>query len=72
MPFDPAKYEWVSTGPGQWTVRSKDATPSKPAGYMGPSARDLIGGDISFSLGGGVEFGPEDVSPRPEAPSYGG
>ena len=68
--------------PGQWTVKSKDA-PSQPPGFLGPSARDLIGGNITFSMGGedaeGIEFGtggadyaPEDVSPRPEAPTYAG
>ncbi len=73
LPFDPSKYNWIQVAPGQWTVRAKDASPGRPAGFLGPSARDLMGGNISFSMGGdNVEFGPEHLSPREQPPTYGG
>ena len=73
--FDPTKYDWIQVGPGQWTVRSKNVSPGKPAGYLGPSAKDLMGGNITFSMGGeeeGIEFTPADISPRDDPPTYAG
>ncbi len=58
--------------PGKWTVEEK--TPEVhplSAAYDGPSARDLLGGDLNLSMSGEVHFGPEDMSPRQEQPGYG-
>ncbi len=69
--FDHTRYNWVQIAPGKWTVEEKLPAPNPMVDY-GPSLRDLMGGDLDLSMHGGVHFGPEDVSPRQEYPTYGG
>ncbi len=69
--FDHTRYTWVQTAPGKWTVEEKVPEPHPFANY-GPSIRDLVGGDLDLTMGGGVHFHPGDVSPREEPPRYGG
>ncbi len=75
--FDPTKYVWVQTGPGQWSVREKETTkagetdaPEAPVVDFGPSIRELVGGDLDLTMSGEVHFGLGDVSPSEHPADY--
>ncbi len=59
-------------GPGKWTVEAIGHEPHQhSAAFEGPSLRDLIGGDLDLSMEGQVTFGPDQLSPRKDPPTYG-